>query len=280
MAEPNVVDHDPGTDLQPPFATILCAVDGSRGSKFAARQAIAICEPGVRLGFLAIANERTSGEGAHEVDLSEARARDALEEAAQEARQAGIEAAAKLLHGAPTADLLLAEAEDYELLVVGCEDIPRGAGVFLGKTATQLAHRSEGPLLVARNTSGEDSFPGTILLASEGTEESWTVARAAIALARSHQSRLRLVYVPGQMHPEHYRRVQEQMKLAEESTGTPPELIAEPGPVAEQIEKAAEATHPSLIVMGKRGLSGAKALGSVSERVMHKAASSVLIIPS
>ena len=33
-----------------------------------------------------------------------------------------------------------------------------------------------------------------------------------------------------------------------------------------------------LIVMGARGLKGAKALGSVSERVAHKAASSVLVV--
>ena len=33
-----------------------------------------------------------------------------------------------------------------------------------------------------------------------------------------------------------------------------------------------------LIVMGARGLKGAKALGSVSERVAHKASSSVLVV--
>jgi len=35
-----------------------------------------------------------------------------------------------------------------------------------------------------------------------------------------------------------------------------------------------------LIVMGARGLKGTKALGSVSERVAHKAASSVLVVRS
>jgi nucleotide-binding universal stress UspA family protein len=33
-----------------------------------------------------------------------------------------------------------------------------------------------------------------------------------------------------------------------------------------------------LIVMGARGLRGAKALGSVSERVAHKASASVLVV--
>jgi nucleotide-binding universal stress UspA family protein len=35
-----------------------------------------------------------------------------------------------------------------------------------------------------------------------------------------------------------------------------------------------------LMVMGARGLQGAKALGSMSERVAHRAASSVLVVRS
>jgi nucleotide-binding universal stress UspA family protein len=40
------------------------------------------------------------------------------------------------------------------------------------------------------------------------------------------------------------------------------------------------AAQSSLIVIGPRGVSGGKALGSVSERVVHGAACSVLVVPS
>ena len=45
------------------------------------------------------------------------------------------------------------------------------------------------------------------------------------------------------------------------------------------LTKAAEEKEPSLIVCGRRGLRGLKALGSVSERVVHRAGCSVLLVP-
>ncbi len=43
-------------------------------------------------------------------------------------------------------------------------------------------------------------------------------------------------------------------------------------------EFAERSTAADLLVVGSRGLHGAKALGSVSERVAHAAASSVLVV--
>lgn len=264
--------------MSAPFGSILCGVDGSRGSSVALEQAIALCGPGARLRFVAISHELTSGERA-QVDLSETRAREALDEAAYLARQAGIDAGVELLHGAPTADLLLAEAEKDDLLVIGCRDIPRRAGIALGSTATQLAHRCERPLLVARDGADAGDFPRSILLASDGSPGSWAAARAAASLAQSRRSQLGLVYVPDGMHPERYREVLKQVKLVEEKTGTSPTVTDNPGHVAERIDETARATHSALVVIGKRGLSGVRALGSVSERVVHKAPSSVLVVP-
>ena len=48
------------------------------------------------------------------------------------------------------------------------------------------------------------------------------------------------------------------------------------GRAADAIARVGESVD--LIVMGARGLKGAKALGSVSERVAHKSASSVLVV--
>jgi nucleotide-binding universal stress UspA family protein len=265
--------------MSTPFGSILCAVDGSRGSGVAVEQAIALCGSRAHLRFVAISHELTSGKRA-QVDLSEKRAQEALDEAARLARQAGIEAGVELLHGAPTADLLLAEAEKDDLLVIGCRDIPRHAGIALGSTATQLAHRSQLPLLIARDGADAGDFPRSILLATDGSPQTWAAARAAAGLARSRGSQLRVVYVPDGMHPERYREVLNQVKLIEEETGTSPHVTDTPGHVADQIDETARAMHSSLIVIGKRGLSGVRALGSVSERVVHKAPSSVLVVPS
>jgi hypothetical protein len=97
--------------VPPPFADILCAVDGSRGSAEGLHQAIALCGPGTVLRFVAFRNDVGVGLSA-QADLSEMHARNVLEGAASVARQAGIEASVSLLRGAPSSDLLLAEASE------------------------------------------------------------------------------------------------------------------------------------------------------------------------
>lgn len=263
----------------PPFEDVLCAVDGSRGSKEALRQAIALgTTAGSTLHFVAVSNERIFGERA-QVDLSEARGREALDDAVHSAHQAGIDSSSHLLHGASTADHLLAEAAKHDLLAIGCHGEPRLGGVVTGATATQIAHRTEGPLLVARASQGNE-FPQSILLATDGSPGSWAAARVATRLSQAHGSKLRLVYVPDGMHPEHYREVLKQMTVIEKATGFSPTVADDPGRVTEQILEAADATRTSLIVIGHRGVRGVRALGSVSERIVHRAPCSVLVVPA
>lgn len=270
----------PHAKTSPPFTDILCAVDGSRGSKEGVHQAIALCGAGTALRFVAVCHEVGVGLSA-QADLSEMHARNVLEESASIARQVGVDASISLLRGAPTSDLLLAEALEHDLLVVGCHGGSRLGGIMLGSTATQIAHRAERPLLVARRTvDGRDSFPRSVLLATDGSPGSWTAARLATRLSQTRDSELRLVYVPDGKHPERYREVLKQLTVIEKATGSPPRVVDNPGHVAERIGEVARAAQSSLIVIGRRGLSGVKALGSVSERVVHRAPSSVLVVPA
>jgi nucleotide-binding universal stress UspA family protein len=265
--------------MPPPFGDVLCAVDGSRGSKEAMHQAIALCGTGTALHLVAVCNEVHYGRRA-QVDLSERRAHEALDESAQIARQAGIEATVALLRGAPTSDLLLAEAAEHDLLVVGCHGGSRIGGIMLGSTATQAAHRAERPLLIARRTTDGTDFPQSIVLASDGSPGSWAAAKAAMRIAQAQGSELRLVYVPDGVHPERYREVQKQLTAIERATGSSPTVFDNPGHVAERIGEAARAAQSSLVVIGRRGVGGVKALGSVSERVVHRAPCSVLVVPA
>lgn len=171
-------------------------------------------------------------------------------------------------HGDSTIDLLLAEARQHDLLAIAA-----------GSAATRIAHRCEGPLLVVRpGPSGEG--PASILLASDGSPGSRVAARTATRLAQASGSELRLLYVPDGMHPEYYREVLKQLTTIEKATGPQSVVVDDPGRVAERICEAAEAAHSSLTVLGHRGLSGGKALGSVSERVVGRAQTSVLLVPS
>ncbi len=242
-------------------------------------QAIALCGPGTSLRFVAIRHEVGVGLSA-QADLSEMRAREVLEESLSTARRAGIEASVSLLRGAPASDLLLAEAAKHDLLAIGCHGGSRLGGMILGSTATQLAHRTERALLVARRVADATSFPQSILLATDGSPGSWAAARTATRLAQAQDSELRLVYVPDGTHPERYREVLKQLTVIEKATGSSPAMVDNPGHVAERIGEAARAAQSSLIVIGRRGVSGVKALGSVSERVVHGAPCSVLVMPA
>lgn len=261
-----------------PFSDLLCAVDASRGSEEAVRQAISLAGPDTSLTFLAVVQARGVGLAA-QAELGEQRARDALDEAAALGRRAGLRASKSLLSGGPVSDLLLAAAAEHDLLVVGCHGGSRLGGVMLGSTATQIAHRAEGSVLVARRTADDEDFPQRVLLATDGSPGSWTAARIATGIAQARRSELRLVYVPDGTHPERYREVLKQLAVIEKATGSSPTVVDKPGQVAERIGQAAQAGQSSLIVIGRRGVSGLKALGSVSERIVHRAHCPVLVVP-
>lgn len=261
------------------FAHILCAVDGSRGSRAAICQAICLGKPRAKLRFIAVHHEVGSG-ASPQADLSERRASAVPEEAASIARGTELETSAALLHGAKTSDLLLAEAAGHDLLVAGCHGSSRADGMMLGGTATELVHRAEMPLLIARRTVDGDNFPQSILLATDGSAGSWAAARVATRLARARGSELRLVFVPDGRRAERYREVLKQLAVIERVTGNPSAIADSPGHVADRICEAAKGRQASLIVIGRRRAGGVKALGSVSERVVRRAQCSVLVVPA
>jgi nucleotide-binding universal stress UspA family protein len=255
----------------PAFADILCAVDGSHGSRMAIHQATCLCEPGSKLRFVVVDHEAGTGPRA---DSSEMRARTVLDEAMSIARGAERETSASLLHGAKPGDLLLDEADGHDLLVVGSH-----GGSRLGCTATQLADRAKVPLLVARRTVDSDNFPQGALLATNGSAGSWAAARVATRLAKARGSELRLVHVPDGRRAECHREVLKQRAVIERVTGARSSIADSPSHVADRICETANGHQASLVVIGRSGLSGGKALGSVSERVVHRVRCSVLVVP-
>lgn len=258
------------------FADILCAIDGSRGSRAAIHQAVCLSEPGAKLRFVAVHHEIGSGRCA-QADLSEMHARAILDEAASIGRGSELETSVSLLRGAETGDLLLAEAAGHDLLVVGCHNGSRPGGMKFGGTATQLAQYAEVPLLIARRSIEVDNFPQSVLLATDGSDGSLAPARVATRLAKTRGSALRLAYVPDGRRAERYREVLKQQALIELITGSSPKIAEESGHVADRICDEAEGYRASMIVIGRRGLGGVKALGSVTERVLHRAQCSVLV---
>src|SRR3954452_8019841 len=147
-----------------PFKSILCGVDGNPASTEAARQAIALAGPGGKLHFTAVYTSFELGPDSHRDTLQQG-----LEEAAVLAGEAGVSASYQLREARYAIDVLLPESKDHDLLVLGTHGNSRARGIVFGSTASEAAHRMEGPLLIAREAPGSGTFPQEIVLASDGS---------------------------------------------------------------------------------------------------------------
>ena len=165
------------------------------------------------------------------------------------------------------------------LLIVGIAAQVAVVGILFGSTASEAAHGAERPLLIAREAPGESPFPKDILLACDGSHGSWEPVRAAAKLAAAFDAKVDVVQVADGKHDLDEETLAAQLAEVAEATGREPELAKPDGNATKEIVKAAKERGSSLIVAGRRGLHGLKALGSVSERIVGGAECSVLLIP-
>lgn len=260
-------------EVPPPFASIVCGIDGSRAGQEAARQAAVLAGPGSLITFVCVSQAKGVGASA-QATITEARADEALGHAQEAAEETHTDSTARLVYGAYPGDTLLSEAEGCDLLVVGSHGVSRAGGIWLGRVASTLAHKADATVLVARRPRSEAPFPGRLLVATNGSEGSAAATRLAGAIARRHESSVIQVHVNGTT--SRHAMAAEAAELRR-MTGAEPVPLTETGPAHERIAAAARSEDASLVVLGSRGLRGVRALGSVSERVVHGAPCSVLV---
>jgi nucleotide-binding universal stress UspA family protein len=257
-----------------PFTSILCGVEGNPASTEAARQAIALAGGGGELQFTAVYTSFELGPDYHKDALESS-----LHEAAKLAGAAGVSASYELREAKYAIDVLLPESKEHDLLVLGTHGNSRTRGILFGSTASEAAHGAERPLLIARESPGNEPFPNNILVASDGSHGSWEPVRAAAGLASACGGKVDVVHVKDGKHDVDGETLDAQLAEIAEATGREPELTNPDGHATKEIVETAKRKRSSLVVAGRRGLRGLKSLGSVSERIVSGAECSVLLIP-
>jgi nucleotide-binding universal stress UspA family protein len=192
-------------------------------------------------------------------------AEEAAEEAIQAVKSQFPSAHTRVVRGfAPHVLLDEIRRLDATLVAVGSYGHTRAQGIVVGSTATNLIHSAPCAVLVARAHGAP--YPRRVTVGVDGSPASARAYAAAQQVAERFGADLTVVVAEGD----------ETLDLGAVSSvvGDGFHVISEK-PVPTLIAASADA---DLLVVGSRGLTGLRALGSVSERVAHGAACSVVVV--
>jgi len=197
----------------------------------------------------------------------------------------GYDAGSGWLADADAANALLAEAGNAELIVVGSKSPSKVSAALLGSVATSVAAKAPCPVVVVRG----ERRTGPVVVGTDGSADSDDAVAFAFEEAARTEQPLSIVYAwrtyeHDQKPPVEARELLQNW-LAESlapfrdkyPTVRAHATVVE-GRASDQLIKLSETA--SLVVVGSRGRGGVTGLllGSVSQSLLHHAASPVAVV--
>ena len=263
---------------QVPLKRIVCGVNGTRMSAVAMEQALELAALGATVEFVSVTDVRGSGP-TRMAGTGPARAQAALDAARRAAAERGIRASVDLCHDAQPRRALLERAQETgDLLVVGARPGTRTGGIMLGSTAAFVLHEGDVPVLIARPVPGGRRLAERVLVATTGTGSERHAVRIASELAALADGRVTLAHGDGHSSRGTRHELAVEAAEAREITAVEPVVVTVPGHGPAPIVAIARELEASLLVLASRGLTGVRAVTSVSERVGAAAPCSVLVV--
>jgi nucleotide-binding universal stress UspA family protein len=240
------------------FGPIACVIDSAPGGAEAVRQATALAGADGSLDLVAVAPAPAPGRRQPLAAQAEA-----LGKASAVAAQAGVHTTIHIEETSDEPAAVLELCHDHALLV-----LPPGP------LADAVLPRATVPVLVARPGPDGGDFPGSMLIAVDGTPEAHAAARLGARLAARRQAVPALVASP-EHDAAHQSGLQQDAAMVERITGRRPLILDEHGAPAASIIAAAQSLEASLILLGSRP---GRPVASVSAKVAARAPCSVLVL--
>ena len=258
------------------FQTILIGTDGSATARIAEETATMLARAAG--GRLLIAS-------VHQGDAEAmASAEKSVEEAGRRTEAGGLEARTAVPEGEPAVALVeLADRADAELIVVGDAGMGQGRRVRLGGVPDRISHAAPCSVLIVRTSQpapDQNSIEAprapykAVLVATDGSPTAAHAAHLGAELAEALGASLTLVHVGDELMgrivlKDTAERLGDLGLAQRTATGEPGRAIV----------SLAEAEGSDLVVVGNKGIAGARrVLGSVPNTVSHAAGCDVLIV--
>jgi nucleotide-binding universal stress UspA family protein len=248
------------------FAKIVCGVDGSPAGLEALEQAQRLAPSDARFVLVSVSEEHLAVHAGTSAAQWTQRLHEEAEAALVEARKINEKAETLLLHGR-AADVFVRALDDQgaTLAVVGSHEYPRTVGILIGSVATRVLH--EAPCSVLLSRAADQPWPRSIVVGIDGSEASFAAAGVARDVAARTGAKIRLLVARGapavDLESDALTKFGDDLVYSDQKA------------VPALLEAAEEA---DLLVVGSRGVTGVRALGSVSERVAHRAPCSLLVV--
>ncbi|MBI5049599.1 MAG: universal stress protein [Nitrospirae bacterium] len=187
----------------------------------------------------------------------------------------------------------LAEAENFDLIVMGRRGLRRLERVLVGSvTAKVIGYSHIDVLVIPKNT---EVGWNRILLTTDGSKYSEAAARKAIDFTKSYRGELKVISVvdvPSELYAESPKTVEdliskakvyvEDVKKKAGAAGIKTETFVREGEAYQKITDLAREQNVNTIVIGSHGRTGLKRLlmGSVAEKVIGYTPCPVLVVKS
>jgi nucleotide-binding universal stress UspA family protein/nitrite reductase/ring-hydroxylating ferredoxin subunit len=247
------------------YKRILFGTDGSASAQEAGAVAAALAKAGAAQLIVGCAFERSTD------------AEQIVATAVRQAEAAGVRRVSGEARAGVPADTLIALADGHDVGLVVVSG-GRGKKYGLGQVAHRLALRSpRDVLLVSGSSSLEADGPlyRRVLIATDGSSTADRAARKGFELAEALGAAVTIVFVG---HPKTGELIT-QDTIATYAGDVETQVDLRQGDPAAQILAAADDVDAGLVVVGNKGMVGAKGflLGSVPQEVSERATRDVLI---